>query len=70
MPHGPRNYCCKTFNGAYEVLHAFPPTLNRPPWQGSHTGAFKTDASLIDKGRMRQDKIQGLVPPDLDSYRF
>ena len=21
-------------------------------------------------GRMHQDKIQGVVPPDLDSYRF
>ena len=23
---------------------------------------------LVNRGRMRQDKIQGLVPPDLDSY--
>ena len=29
----------------------------------------KPPCDPADRGRMRQDKIQGLVPPDLDSYR-
>ena len=32
--------------------------------------ATELQPNYHNRGRMCRDKIQGLVPPDLDSYRF
>ena len=50
------------------------PALSQRRSQSSLIGRRDLTAAVTAKcfyrGRMRQDKIQGLVPPDLDSYRF